>query len=175
MRIPTILTGILFSAVAFAATPITVDSVDLNRYMGDWYEIASLPQPFSAGCTCTRAQYATQADGTVSVYNTCSAGSPQGALSEARGVATVADATTKAKLSVKFENSPVAGDYWIIGLDPAYNWAVVSNADGTSLWILSRTPILDEEMYKQALEVATRNQIDLTNLTLTHQNSCLYP
>lgn len=152
----------------------TVDYVDLNRYLGDWYEIASIPQSFSRGCFCTRAQYGLGEDEGISVYNTCNKGSNTGELSEAKGIALVADKKTNAKLRVSFF-WPFFADYWIIGLDKDYRYAVVSNRKGRTLWILSRTPALDPLLLTEALTTATNNGIDITKLTYTEQQGCTYP
>lgn len=152
----------------------TVDFVDLNRYLGDWYEIASIPQSFSKDCFCTRAKYGLRDDSKISVYNTCNKESVTGKLSEANGVARVADKKTNAKLRVTFF-WPFSGDYWIIGLDTDYRYAVVSNKKGTTLWILSRTPVLEQPLLTEALTIATNNGIDITKLLYTEQKGCTYP
>lgn len=163
----------LFSAAAFAA-PRTVDYVDLKRYLGDWYEIGSIPQFFSKGCVCTRAQYAELPDGKISVYNTCRKDSADGKLSEAKGTATVVDPATNSKLEVSFF-WPFKGDYWIVGLDKDYRYAVVSNSDASSLWILSRTPELAPDLLMEAKKIATDNGIDLSKMLTTPQTNCQYP
>lgn len=163
----------LLSTVAVAA-PRTVDYVDLKRYLGDWYEIGSIPQVFSQGCVCSRAQYAELPDGKISVYNTCNKGSADGKLNEAKGTATVADRATNAKLEVVFF-LPFKGDYWIIGLDKDYRYAVVSNRDGSSLWILSRTPELAPDLFDEAKKIAVDNGIDLGKMQITSQAHCQYP
>ena len=152
----------------------TVESVDLNRYLGNWYEIASIPQSFSKDCFCTRARYGLRDDGKISVYNTCNKGSITGKLSEANGVARVSDTKTNAKLRVTFF-WPFSGDYWIIGLDASYRYAVVSNKTGTTLWILSRTPVLEPALLTEALNTATTNGIDVKKLNYTTQEGCSYP
>lgn len=152
----------------------TVEYVDLSRYLGDWYEVASIPQSFSKGCFCTRARYGLRDDAKISVYNTCNKGSISGDLSEANGVARVSDTKTNAKLRVSFF-WPFSGDYWIIGLDQDYRYAVVSNRTGTTLWILSRTPVLDSTLLTEALTTATNNGIDITKLHYTEQEGCNYP
>lgn len=162
-----------FPFSAFAETK-TVEYVDLNRYLGDWYEIASIPQVFSKDCFCTRAQYGLRDDQKISVYNTCNKESVTGDLSEATGVAKVADKKTNAKLKVSF-GYPFWADYWIIGLDTDYRYAVVSNKRGTTLWILSRTPTLETSLLTEALTTATNNGIDITKLTYTTQEGCTYP
>jgi len=120
-----------------------VDEVDLDRYVGRWYEIASFPQRFQEGCVATTATY-TRLDATrIRVVNECRDGSFDGELRRAEGSAWVVDpATSAAKLEVQFF-WPFRGDYWVIDLDPEYRHAVIGHPSRNYLWILSRTPTLD--------------------------------
>lgn len=152
----------------------TVPFVDLGKYVGSWYEIASIPQFFSQGCFCTRAKYSKKADGTISVLNTCNKSGAKGELSSVNGTARVDDKKSNSKLSVNFFG-PFWGEYWIVGLDKDYRYSVVSNSDGSSLWILSRTPTLAADLYQQALAIAKRNKISTAELRKTSQKGCQYP
>lgn len=124
----------------------TVASVDLQRYQGLWYEIASYPQWFQEGCTGTTATYHLNEAGQVDVRNRCFLETLDGELDEAEGSARVTDPVTRAKLEVTFF-WPFYGDYWIIDLDADYAYAVVGHPSRDYLWILSRTPTLDDEVY----------------------------
>jgi apolipoprotein D and lipocalin family protein len=128
----------------------TVASVDLARYAGTWYEIASYPQRFQKGCVATRTIYTLGAGGRIGVYNECRKDSLDGPLKSVEGQARVVDAATNAKLEVSFF-WPFWGAYWIIGLDPDYRWAVVGHPSRNYLWILSRTRGLDESIYQRIL------------------------
>lgn len=126
-----------------------VSQVDLSRYMGRWYSIASIPQTFDRKCAGgTQARYSLNPDGTVAVLNSCYLG--DGSLSQAKGVAWVADSRTNAKLKVSFipwlKLNFLAGDYWIIDLDPDYTYAVVGHPSRQYGWILSRTPQLNPDL-----------------------------
>jgi apolipoprotein D and lipocalin family protein len=125
----------------------TVSKVDLNRYVGTWYEIASYPQSFQKGCTGTTATYTLRDDGQIDVLNECRKGSLDGKEDSARGRARVVDRDTNAKLEVSFFR-PFWGDYWIIDLGPNYEYAVIGHPSRDYLWILSRTPTLDETTYE---------------------------
>lgn len=129
----------------------TVDRVDLSRYIGTWYEIASYPQRFQAGCVATRAVYTLRDDGRIGVYNECRKETLDGPLKSVEGQARVVDAVTNARLEVSFFR-PFWGDYWIIDLDPDYRWAVVGHPGRNYLWILSRTRTLDEAVYRRIVE-----------------------
>lgn len=137
----------------------TVEAVDVGRYMGRWYEIARYPAWFQRRCAKnTVAEYALQADGTVRVENLCT--TADGRIIRARGTARIADAATRAKLKVKFNFFMPAGDYWIVDLDPEYQWAVVGEPKRRFLWVLSRTPEIDEETYRAICARLREQQYD---------------
>ena len=129
----------------------TVDHVDIQRYTGRWYEIARLPNRFEKKCDRdVTAEYSLDGK-TLRVSNACR--KADGALTRAAGKAKIVDSATNAKLKVTFF-WPFYGDYWILGLDPQYRWAVVGEPSRKFLWILSRTPKLTEsEMQKAELVV----------------------
>ncbi|HOX42416.1 MAG TPA: lipocalin family protein [Myxococcota bacterium] len=124
----------------------TVPRVDLDRYLGTWYEIAAFPQRFQRGCTGSTATYTLRADGEIDVLNRCRLGSLDGEEKVARGRARVVDRATHAKLEVSFFR-PFWGDYWIADLGADYEYAVVGHPSRDYLWILSRTPSLDGAVY----------------------------
>jgi apolipoprotein D and lipocalin family protein len=128
----------------------TVPRVDLPRYVGTWYEIASYPHRFQRGCVASRAIYTLREDGTLGVTNECRQDTLDGPLRGVSGRARVADPLTGARLQVSFF-WPIWGDYWIIDLDADYQWAVVGHPSRNYLWILSRTPGLDEALYQRIL------------------------
>jgi apolipoprotein D and lipocalin family protein len=142
--------------------------VDLDRYAGDWFEIARFPNRFQRKCIGdVRASYARRADGRIDVVNRCR--TADGPI-EARGVARVVDERTFARLKVRFAPSwlgflPVVwGDYWIIGLAEDYSWAVVGSPDREYLWILARSPRLDNAKIGAAREAARANGFDIQRL-----------
>lgn len=139
--------------------PPTVPSVNLVRYAGTWYEIARLPMWFQRHCVDSKAIYTVLSESTVGVHNECVTDS--GTLAQADGVATVVDPTTNARLAVTFDNffarliGPSRdGNYWIVDLDPDYRIAMVGTPDRRYLWILSRTPQLDDLTYQRLLAKA---------------------
>ena len=104
----------------------TVPYVDIERYLGKWYEIARYPNSFEEGCFGATAFYEkTQERGRIKVTNRCRKGGLQGELMEAMGQATIEDNPTNAKLKVQFF-WPFKGNYWIIDLDQDYQYAIVS-------------------------------------------------
>ena len=149
----------------------TVSRVDLDRYAGEWFEVARFPNRFQRQCLGgVRATYARRADGRIDVLNQCRTA---GGDDAARGVARIVDASTNAKLKVRFAPAALSflpmvwGDYWIIGLADDYSWAVVGSPDRKYLWILARTSTIDAATYARAKEIARANGFDVDRLVPT--------
>ena len=156
-----------FSGDSKASEPQTVPSVDLARYAGRWYEIARLPNSFEKKCAGgVAATYELRPDGKVTVINECRQAS--GEITRAKGTAKVADKTTNAKLKVTFF-WPFYGDYWILDLGPNYEYAVVGDPTRRYLWILSRTPRIDDALYKGLLAKMANQGFDTSRMTETPQ------
>ncbi|MBK9731101.1 MAG: lipocalin family protein [Chitinophagaceae bacterium] len=151
-----------------AQTLQTVSKVDLDKYAGKWYEIASYPQRFQKGCHCTTAEYTLSDKGYVIVENRCNKDSLNGKQSYIKGKAFVEKNSGNAKLKVQFF-WPLKGKYWIIDLADDYSYAVVSHPNRKYLWILSRTSKMSDEIYNQILLRLKEKQFDLTKLKLTPQ------
>jgi apolipoprotein D and lipocalin family protein len=134
-----------------AQTLETVPFVDLSRYSGKWYEIASFPQRFQKGCTCTSAEYSLSDKGYVIVENKCRKDSVNGSIKGIKGKAWVQKNSGNAKLKVQFF-WPFRGDYWIIDLAPDYSYAVVSEPGKAYLWILCRKNSMPEEEYQSIVK-----------------------
>ncbi|MCH9686413.1 MAG: lipocalin family protein [Deltaproteobacteria bacterium] len=145
-----------------------VERVELPRYLGTWYEIASYPQRFQKGCSATTATYSQGKRDQITVLNRCRKGGLDGKVDDAEGRARVVDTTTNAKLEVSFFG-PFWGDYWIIDLDPEYQWAVVGHPGRDYLWILSRTPQLGGEALDGILARLGEQHYDTTRLQWTEQ------
>jgi apolipoprotein D and lipocalin family protein len=134
----------------------TVNKVDLNKYIGLWYEIAKIPNSFQDQCAYgTTAEYKLLEAGEIQVINKCykSDGEPD----VAEGLAKVVDKKTNSKLEVSFFSilgfRPFWGDYWIIGLDDNYQWAIVGSPNRKYGWILSRTPSLPDETMNKIFSI----------------------
>ena len=145
-----------------------VEHVELKRYLGTWYEVASFPQSFQRGCTGSTASYSLLEGGDIQVVNKCRLDALDGEEKTATGRARVVDATTNAKLEVSFFR-PFWGDYWIIQLEPDYHYAVVGNPSRDYLWILSRTPHLDDATYEEILSKLKAAGYPLDRLVRTLQ------
>jgi apolipoprotein D and lipocalin family protein len=138
----------------------TVSSVDLTRYAGLWYEVAKIPNRFQKQCARgTTAEYALRDDGRISVINRCI--KEDGSTDEAKGVAKIVDVTSNAKLKVSFVSflgwRPFWGDYWVIGLDENYQWAIIGTPDRKYGWVLARTPSLDMNTMDAIFAIIERN------------------
>jgi apolipoprotein D and lipocalin family protein len=134
----------------------TVEQVDLNKYIGLWYEVAKIPNSFQDQCAYgTTAEYKIDKDGDIIVINSCY--DEDGKIDIADGVANVVDKKTNSKLEVSFVSflgiRPFWGDYWIIGLDENYQWAVIGTPSRKYGWILSRTPSLPDETMQEIYEI----------------------
>jgi apolipoprotein D and lipocalin family protein len=146
----------------------TVPSVDLGRYTGRWYEIARYPNRFQKQCSGdVIATYRQLPNGKIEVLNACR--KADGKVEVAKGKARVGDTTTNAKLRVTFF-WPFYGDYWIIGLDPGYRWAVVGEPSRKYLWILSRSPQLSAADHEEAISIIRAKGYDPSRLVQTSQS-----
>ena len=156
-----------------AGPPVqTAAAVDLARYAGTWFEIARFPTTFQDSstrrCEAVTATYTLRPDGQVRVLNTCRNALRGGEPIEATATAYAVAGSNNSRLRVSFF-WPFYGDYWIIGLDPNYRWAVVGAPDRDYLWILSRTPTLAAGDYAAAVGTAAAQGFDITRLQPTPQ------
>lgn len=164
----------LLTLGACATTPArppvaTVPQVDLARYAGTWFEIARIPNRFqdsARGCTHTTATYTPRPDGSIGVVNRCRG--TDGTARLAEGHANVVPDSGNAKLRVSFF-WPFYGDYWVIGLDPSYRWAVVGAPGRDYLWVLARRPDLAPGDYAEAIITAAMQGFEVSRLRPTPQ------
>ncbi len=144
--------GLVVTGILGAKPPLqVVDELDLSRYLGTWYAVASIPTTFERNCAQgTTATYALQPNGQIEVVNVCF--SADGQRIEARGRAWVPDPKAPAKLKVSFVNLLglrfFPADYWVIDLASDYSYAVVGHPSRNYGWILSRTPTLPADALK---------------------------
>jgi apolipoprotein D and lipocalin family protein len=170
MKASRLLVAALFCAASLAAlaqAPVaSVPAVDLARYSGKWFEIASFPMFFQRNCVAdTTAEYAPAPDGGISVHNRCRTDK---GFDDAKGKASVVEGSGNSQLKVSFF-WPFKADYWIVGLDPEYRWAVVGNPNRNYLWVLSRTAQLRPTLLQAALASASAQGFDLAQLRYTPQ------
>lgn len=173
--LPALLAAVVLLPLSVTAqdSPVrTVDAVDLDRYLGEWYEIARFPNRFQRDCASdVRATYAKREDGRLDVLNRCRG--EDGEVIDAKGVARRAGDASTAKLKVRFAPAWLSflpwvwGDYWILGLGEGYSWAVVGSPDREYLWILARTPSLEDGQLAAARAVAEENGFQVDRLVPT--------
>ena len=161
--IPVLLSSWAISGCTSGPELQTVQSVDLSRYAGQWHEIESFPHWFQRGCTNSLARYTPLSDGKIEVVNTCQ---KNGRTTSIRGVARVVPGSNNSKLKVRFFG-PFEGDYWILDLDPNYRWVAVGHPNRQYLWILARTPDLDETTLRGIRERLRQQGFDTNRLIKT--------
>lgn len=145
----TAMTLFLSGCVSYGSEdPSVVPQVDLSRYAGFWYEIGHNPNFFQGKCERSTAEYGLLPNGKVSVKNTCYRDSKVYGTIE--GTASVVNASEPAKLKVDFGFFR-RGSYWIVALDPDYQWAVVSGPGKSSLFILARKAPMDASLLREIL------------------------
>ncbi len=128
----------------------TVESVDLDRYMGQWYVIANIPYFGERGNVAGRAIYRQRSDGRMDdiyIYKKGNFDAPDERL---EGVAWVVDETTRAEWKVQFY-WPLRFGYYIVGLDPDYQWSMVGHPTRNYAWIMAREPTMDDALYARLL------------------------
>jgi apolipoprotein D and lipocalin family protein len=173
--LPTMLLAASLVALAADVPPVKpVASVDLDRYLGKWFEIARFPNFFQKSCAGeVTATYERRGDGKVRVVNRCSR--EDGSVNEAAGVARPIEGGANARLKVRFAPSWLSvfpfvwADYWVIGLADDYRWALVGTPDRKYLWVLSRTTSVTEADWDAAIAKARENGFDAGRLVRTRQ------
>lgn len=159
----------MMGAPVTGAKPLeAVSHVDIERYLGKWFEIARYEAPFQQGCVASQATYSMNSDGTLKVLNECRDKTLDGKLRKATGKAWVVDTVSNAKLKVQFF-WPFKGDYWIIDLGKDYEYTVVSEPKRQFLWILSRTSHMDTKVYETIVSNLAHWEFDVSRLKTTLQ------
>lgn len=156
---------------ARATEPVTsVPRLDISRYAGQWHEIAHLPMFFQRQCVGDiTARYSLDAPGRIGVLNACR--TKDGRMDQAKGAARPVDGHP-GRLQVRFAPDwlswvpMVWADYWVIALDPDYQWAMVGEPDRDYLWILSREPAMDRVLFDELKAKAEAMGYDLSPLVV---------
>lgn len=160
--------GLLICTAGSARTKVdnsVSGDLQLSRYLGDWYEIARFDHKFERGIQFSKANYSLREDGEVQVVNS---GIKDGKPKQARGKAKLT--TDPRILRVSFFG-PFYGDYRIMLLDPGYQWVLVGGSNDKYLWILSRTPVLEDAVREQILTEAVRRGYDVEKLIWVQQEA----
>ena len=167
-----ILLLILLGLPAMAAEPVTsVAQLDISRYAGQWYEIARLPVFFQRRCVAdVNAGYTLRDDGLIGVRNACR--TQDGGTDVSEGVARLVEGAP-GQLEVRFAPDFLGwlpfvwADYWVIDLDPGYQWAVIGEPRRKYLWILSRTPDMEREVFERISQRAIAMGYELDALIVS--------
>jgi apolipoprotein D and lipocalin family protein len=141
-----------------------VDALDVQRYLGRWYEIARFTKSFERDLVGTTAEYGLRPDRRIQVVNSGFRGTLDGPYTEARGTAWAPDPRRPAALKVSFF-WPFAGDYLVFGLDQeGYSWALVGSDSRDYLWFLARTPEISDELFQKMRQLAEDQGYNLKDL-----------
>jgi apolipoprotein D and lipocalin family protein len=149
--------------------PEPVKSVDLDRYLGLWYEIARYEASFERGFEAVTAEYTLRPDGLIRVLNACRDSNPSGRLRSSEGKAKIVPGSGNAKLKVSFFGPFFYGDYWVLDHSDDYEWSIVGEPSGKYLWILHRNATPLAETTQMLFERASQLGYDTTLLRLTQQ------
>ena len=147
-----------------------VQHLDIQKYLGTWYEIARYDHKFERGLVGVTATYSMRDDGMIKVINRGFKGTLDGKPSEAVGKAKIPDPSVPSRLKVSFFLF-FYGDYYVLELDQDYRWAVVGSSSDNYLWILSRTPQMDESLYRQILDKLVKRGYNVEKLIKVPQRN----
>ena len=157
--------SLIYSCTMSQNPPTITDSIDLQKYSGKWYEIASYPMSFQKDCYCVTADYTLTEKGYMKVFNSCRKGSVNGKVKSITGKAFPVKGTSNVKLKVQFF-WPFKADYWVIDKADDYSWAVVSGPSRKYLWILSRKPDMLKETWQGITDGLVKNGFDISKLKM---------
>ena len=153
--------------------PETVASVDVDRYLGFWYQVAGYPFFATQDLVGVTAEYSQLENGNVRVFNRGREGDLDGPVDTIVGEARIVDMETNAKLAVRFPEilgGIFEGEYWIIRLDDVdYSYAVVTDSRRRTLFILSRTPTMDAALMDEIIESLAMDGFDADRIVMFAQ------
>ena len=149
----------------FASTKVDNEpvAISLDKYLGKWYEIARFDHSFERDMEKVTAEYKLLPDGHIKVINS---GYRNGKFKETIGKAKITD--TSGLLRVSFFMN-FYSDYRVLMIDKDYNYVLVGSSSPKYLWILSRTPQLDEEILESIIDAAQEKGYDTDNLIFVEQ------
>ena len=145
-----------------------VKNLEIEKYLGLWYEIARYDHKFERGLVGVTANYSMREDGKIKVVNAGYKNTLDGERSEAIGKAKIPNPDVPSKLKVSFFWIFYA-DYFVLELDKDYQWAVIGSRSDNYLWILSRTPEMEESIYNDLLNKLKSRGYDVSKLIRVEQ------
>jgi apolipoprotein D and lipocalin family protein len=149
--------------------PVPAKTVDLDRYLGRWYEFARYDSWFEHNDEGVTAEYSLRPDGLIRVVNASRRGSPSGPLRWAEARARVVPGSGNAKLKVAFFGPFFLGNYWVLDHAEDYTWSIVGEASRRYLWILTREPVPAPDLGAMLIERVRSFGYDTTLLHITQQ------
>lgn len=154
-------------SLALSAAPDTAQ-VDLNRYLGRWYEIARFDHFFERGCTAATQDVSRREDGNLKIENKCRKGSLDGKPSGATAKAWAPDPAVPGKLKIQFF-WPFFSDFWILEVSPDYAYAALGGESRKQAWVMSRTPTMPHDVYAGIVERLRARGYDTSKLLKVDQ------
>jgi apolipoprotein D and lipocalin family protein len=151
------------------APPVPARSVDLDRYLGRWYEFARYDSWFEHNDEGVTAEYSLRPDGLIRVVNASRSGSPTGRVRWAEARARVVPGSANAKLKVAFFGPFFIGNYWVLDHAEDYTWSIVGEGSRRYLWILTREPVPAPDVQAMLIARVESFGYDTRLLHLTRQ------
>ncbi|MET0173383.1 MAG: lipocalin family protein [Agrobacterium vaccinii] len=151
-----------------SSVPQPIKPVEINRYLGQWFELARYENHLERNCEAVTADYSLRKDGMVRVLNTCRDGGINGKHKESEGRAKTVPDSGNAKLKVSFFG-PFYGNYWILDRATDYSWSIVGEPSGRYLWILTRAPKPTKKTRNMLVERAKALGYDVDMLRWTRR------
>jgi apolipoprotein D and lipocalin family protein len=146
----------------------TVQDLDINRYLGTWYEIARFPHSFERDLVGVTATYTLRKDGKIRVVNKGFRGTLDGKPSMAEGKAKIPNPSEPARLKVSFFLF-FYSDYLVMELNGDYQWAMIGSSSPNYFWILSRTPVMEEDTCARLVQKAADRGFDTSRIIRVKQ------
>lgn len=146
-----------------------VPELDLERYLGKWYEIARYDHKFERDLVGVSAEYSMREDGKIKVLNSGYKNSLVGKYSEAIGKAKIPNPLEPAKLKVSFFLF-FYGDYFVMDLDDNYQWVIIGSSSQSYLWILSRQAVIEQDLYDKLIRKIEARGYDSSALIKVEQD-----
>jgi len=147
-----------------------VKELDIEQYLGTWYEIARFDHSFEKGLVGVTAKYSMREDGKIKVINSGYKGNLEGEFSKAVGKAKVPNSEIPSKLKVSFFWIFYAY-YFVLELDENYQWAVIGSSSNKYLWILNRSPQMKDDLYNKLQGKLTERGYDVSKLIKVEQKN----
>ena len=156
------------ASAAIATTAVATKSIDPQRYVGRWYEVARIPNSFQRDCQAATSDWTKQDDGQYAVVQTCRTGSPSGPPKIWRGAGKVLD-PVKAQIRIGFFGGFIKQDYVVVDRADDYSWCILSTATPKFFWIMSRRAVISPQQKAQLVARSRQLGFDVGPLVYDQQ------